>query len=161
MKRILTLLLMLCMVLSMTACSGKNEDVVKPAETEETGDSAEEPTETEPAAESGKVYEIAVLVKGLDSDYWQQLIVGAKNYEFDNADKVKVTIYGPTSEADVAEQTEILDDIITKHPDGIALVSTLTDNCNAGVETAMSANIPVVTMDNQITTDAYITHYAT
>lgn len=154
MKKLIALLLATQLVFSLTACGTAQT----PAES---NSATTDDTSADSDASSGEKYELAVLVKGLDSDYWQQLIVGAKNFEYENSDKVTVTVYGPTSEADVAEQTEMLDNIITKHPDGIAVVPTLVDNCNTGIESAMQAGIPVVTMDNQPTTDAYITHYAT
>ena len=158
MKKLISLLLVALLVFSMAACGTTQTpaDGSNVASSDTSADS-QAPADTS----SDEKYELAVLVKALDSDYWQQLIVGAKKFEYENSDKVSVTVYGPTSEADVAEQTEMLDDIITKHPDGIAVVPTLVDNCNAGIESAMQAGIPVVTMDNQPTTDAYITHYAT
>ena len=54
-------------------------------------------------ADDAEKFEVAVMVKGTDSDFWQQVLVGALNYEFENED-VHVTTYGPLSESDTAEQ---------------------------------------------------------
>ena len=103
---------------------------------------------------------ITVIIKATDSDFWQQLLVGAKNFDFEH-DDVEVTTAGPTSEADTAEQAEILDTVVVDHPDGIVLAPTLYDNCSAGIEAAVAAGIPVVIADNMPSTDVFVTEYAT
>lgn len=110
-------------------------------------------------AEAEKI-EIAVIIKATDSDFWQQLLVGALNFNFEH-DDVNVTTYGPTSEADTAEQAEILDSVVVARPDGIVISPTLYDNCTAGIEAAVDAGIPVVICDNMPSTDKYVTMYAT
>lgn len=111
-------------------------------------------------AEEDKI-EVAVLIKATDSDFWQQVLVGALNYEFENSDEVHVTTYGPASEADTAEQTEIMDTIVSKHPDAIVVSPTLTDNVSAGIDAAAEAGIPVAVIDNQPSTDSYVAMFAT
>jgi ribose transport system substrate-binding protein len=130
----------------------------KPAESVAPSEAASAPAES---AAAGEVKEIAVLIKATDSDFWQYVLVGALNYAFENSDKVHVTTYGPPSEADTAEQAEIMDNIVTTKPDGIVVAATLSDGLNAGIEAATAAGIPVVTIDNKVTTDKYVTHYAT
>lgn len=112
------------------------------------------------AVAESKPIEIAVIIKATDSDFWQQLLVGALNFDFEH-DDVNVTTYGPTSEADTAEQAEILDSVVVSHPDGIVLAPTLYDNCTAGIEAAVEAGIPVVICDNMPSTDVFVTQYAT
>lgn len=162
MKKIITIAIVIMMVVvAVVGCTP-----TQPAESSAAApaaSSAAAPASEAPAAEeaSGDVMEIAVLVKAMDSDFWQYVLVGAQNYAFENSDKVHVTTYGPTSEADTAEQAEILDSIVTTKPDGIVIAATLTDNCNAGIDAAAAAGIPVVTIDNKVTTENYVTHYAT
>lgn len=129
---------------------------------------SEAPASAAPASEApsgGTTLEepldIAVLIKATDSDFWQYVIVGAKNYQVDYPDRVVVKDYGPPSESDIDEQVQKLEEIITTKPDGILIASTSSEACNAGIEKAMDQNIPVVTIDNQVTTDKYITHLAT
>ena len=162
MKKIITIaIVMMMVVMAVVGCTPTQqpaESAAAPA-----SESAAAPASESAAAEeaSGEVIEIAVLVKAMDSDFWQYVLVGAQNYAFENSDKVHVTTYGPTSEADTAEQAEILDSIVTTKPDGIVIAATLTDNCNAGIDAAAAAGIPVVTIDNKVTTENYVTHYAT
>lgn len=106
-------------------------------------------------------FEIAVMVKGTDSDFWQQVLVGALNFEFEHSDEVHVTTYGPLSEADTAEQTELMDNIVTSGPDAIVLAPTLPDNCAAGIDAATEAGIPVAIIDNKPSTDNYVAMFAT
>ena len=51
------------------------------------------------AATHKKPYNIAVIIKATDSDFWQYVIIGAVNYGLDNPDKAKISWYGPKSEA--------------------------------------------------------------
>lgn len=112
------------------------------------------------ALAESKPIEIAVIIKATDSDFWQQLLVGALNFNFEH-DDVNVTTYGPVSEADYDEQATILDGVIVTHPDGIVLAPTLVDNCSAGIDEAVAQGIPVVIADNTPSTDSYVTVYAT
>lgn len=110
-------------------------------------------------AESDTI-KITVIIKATDSDFWQQLAVGALNFNFEH-DDVEVDIQGPVSEADTDEQAAILDTVVVDHPDGIVLAPTLFDNCVAGIEAAAAAGIPVVICDNKPNSDKFITEYAT
>lgn len=151
----------LMMVAIFAGCGTPVPQESAPAATEKPVETAEAPAETEAPAESSDVIEIAVLIKATDSDFWQYVLVGALNYAYENSDKVHVTTYGPPSESDTAQQAEIMDNIVTTKPDGIVVAATLSDGLNAGIEAAQAAGIPVVTIDNRVTTDAYVTHYAT
>lgn len=164
MKKIITIAIVIMMVVAVVSgCSPAPQPAESSAASAAAPASSAAPaSEAAPAKEaSGDVMEIAVLVKAMDSDFWQYVLVGALNYAYENSDKVHVTTYGPTSEADTAEQAEILDSIVTTKPDGIVIAATLTDNCNAGIDAAAAAGIPVVTIDNRVTTENYVTHYAT
>ncbi|HHT24294.1 MAG TPA: substrate-binding domain-containing protein [Clostridiaceae bacterium] len=164
-NKILVVALALIMVLAaITGCGKKEKTEEKKADEPKTEEKAEEKEEKaeekEEKTSDGKKIEIGVLIKGTDSDFWQQVLVGAYNFGVDHPD-VNITEYGPTSEADSAEQTEILDNLITTKPDGIAIAPTLMDNCSAGIDNAMSQGIPVAVIDNKPSTDNYVAMYAT
>ena len=112
-----------------------------------------------PAGE--KPYDIAVIIKATDSDFWQYLLVGAKNYEVEHPDLVKITTYGPPSEADIAQQVAILEDVISTNPDGIVIASTSSDASVPALESAYDKGIAVVTVDNKVNTDKVHTFLAT
>ncbi|MBI9108951.1 MAG: ABC transporter substrate-binding protein [Spirochaetales bacterium] len=112
-----------------------------------------------PAGE--KPYQIAVIIKATDSDFWQYLLVGAKNYEFEHPDLVKITTYGPPSEADIAQQVAILEDVISTNPDGIVMASTSSDATVPALEMAYDKGIAIITVDNKVNTDKVHTFLAT
>jgi len=105
--------------------------------------------------------EIPVIIKATDSDFWQYVWVGAKNYSLENPDKATVTLYGPKSEADIDEQISILEDVIAKNPKCILIASTSSDAPVAAMERAKEAGIKIVTIDNKVNTDAVETLLAT
>jgi ribose transport system substrate-binding protein len=100
-----------------------------------------------------KPYNIAVLIKATDSDFWQYVIIGAVNYGLDNPDKAKVSWYGPKSEADIEKQVSLLEDIISKKPDAIVIASTSSDSTVPALEDAIDQGIVVVTIDNKVHSD--------
>ena len=53
---------------------------------------------------SKKPYNIAVIVKALNSDFWQTMLNGAKKAAEEHPELLKVTTYGPPEETDVALQ---------------------------------------------------------
>ncbi len=97
--------------------------------------------------------EIPVIIKATDSDFWQYVWVGAKNYELEHPDEVKVTLYGPKSEADIDKQLAILEDVIAKNPKCIVMASTSSDAPVAAFEKARAAGTKIVTIDNKVNTE--------
>lgn len=112
-----------------------------------------------PAGE--KPYDIAVIIKATDSDFWQYLLVGAENYGVENPDLVKITTYGPPSEADIAEQVSILENVIATNPDGIVIASTSSDATVFALEAAYDKGIAIITVDNRVNTDKVHSFLAT
>jgi len=105
------------------------------------------------AADGGKhtkPYKIAVIIKATDSDFWQYVIIGAVNYGLDNPDKVKISWSGPKSEADIDKQVSLLEDVVSKNPDGIVIASTSSDATVPALEQAIDQGIAVVTIDNKV-----------
>lgn len=128
---------------------------------------AEQPAAEQPAAggeaaaaPAGAV-EIPVIIKATDSDFWQYVWVGAKNYALENPDKVSVTLYGPKSEADIDKQISILEDVIAKNPQCILMASTSSDAPVAAFERAFDAGTKIVTIDNKVNTDKVNSFLAT
>lgn len=106
-------------------------------------------------------YEIAVIVKATDSDFWQTVLQGSEKAAKDSEGKVHVTTYGPPSEADIDDQIAILENVISQKPDGIVIASTSSDASVPGIERAMGADIPVVLVDNRVNTDQFASFLAT
>ena len=122
-------------------------------------------TGTQDAATGGpdgeKPYDIAVIIKATDSDFWQYLLVGAENYGKEHADLVKVTTYGPPSEADIDKQVAILEDVVATNPDGIVIASTSSDATVPALEKAYDKGIAIITVDNKVNTDKVHSFLAT
>lgn len=119
------------------------------------------PVDAAAGAKHPKPYNIALLIKATDSDFWQYVIIGAVDYGLDKPDKAKVSWYGPESEADIEKQVAILEDIISKKPDAIVIASTSSDSTVPALETAIDQGIVVVTIDNKVNSDKIAAFLAT
>ena len=93
-------------------------------------------------------YDVAFIVKATDSDFWQYTIVGAKNAEFDLKGLVKITVYGPPSEADIDEQVAILENVVNTKPDAIVIASTSSEATSLVLDNAYKQGIKIVLIDN-------------
>ncbi|ABV32752.1 MULTISPECIES: ABC transporter substrate-binding protein [Pseudothermotoga] len=106
-------------------------------------------------------YEIAFVVKATDSDFWQYTIVGAKNAEHDLQGLVKVTVYGPPSEADIDKQVAILEDVIRTKPDAIVISSTSSHATAPALNKAYQQGIKIILIDNFVYDTGYHSFLAT
>jgi ribose transport system substrate-binding protein len=154
--KILTVLAMLVVISVLAACVAPAAPApAAPAEAPAAAEAAA------PAEAAAGVVQIPVIIKATDSDFWQYVWVGAKNYELENPDKVAVTLYGPKSEADIDKQIAILEDVIAKNPACIVMASTSSDAPVAAIENAAAAGTKFVMIDNKVTTDKVNTFLAT
>ena len=116
---------------------------------------------------------IAVVVKGLDTDYWKNVKKGAKaaiddlnqalGYTGDQ--KIKMTFEGTTDTADVDSQINILDAVLAENPSVLCLSAIDMESCGPQLETAAENEIPVVVIDsgvenNLVTTSCATNNYA-
>lgn len=108
-----------------------------------------------------KKLKIFVIVKALNSEFWQALLSGAKKAGDDFSDAVMVSTHGPKEETDVEEQAEILNHLLSENPDAIVIASTSNDLTVPAIEKAMDSGIPVITIDNRINTDKISAFIAT
>ena len=114
----------------------------------------------EAALAEDEEYEIAVIVKATDSGFWQDVFTGAEAAD-EEMDNVSIDYLGPPSEADIAQQVAILEDVVIGRPDAIVLASTSSDATVPQVDMAYEQEIPVVLIDNMVHTDNYATFLAT
>ena len=101
------------------------------------------------AAVSGK--RVDVIIKASDSSFWQTMLAGAKKAGQDFG--VQVDLFGPTSETDVNEQVQLVENSISRGVDAIAIASNSSDALNDVIDRARKADIKVITVDNKVTTD--------
>nr|WP_308741957.1 ABC transporter substrate-binding protein [uncultured Anaerocolumna sp.] len=157
-RKVLAVLMTSVLVLSATGCAKRTEEVKTEQETTQGAEVTATPEST--TGETG-TYNISVIIKATDSDYWQTLLLGAKAAAEESNGKVIVTTAGPASETGISEQVTILENVVSAKPDGIVLASISSDATVPAVEDAVNAGIPVVTVDNRLSTDVYTQHLAT
>ncbi len=105
--------------------------------------------------------DVAVIIKATTSDFWQYVLIGANNYAVEYPDRVKVTTYGPPSEADIDEQVSILENVVSAAPDAIVIASTSSDATIPTLQEAQEKGIVVITIDNRLNADCYDSFLAT
>ena len=165
-KRILAVLLSLCLVAGLTACASKQEPAANPAPAEpapaepapapaepatqpetQTTEPAEPAPEPEAPSTSGD-YNFEIIVKSYQSSYWQAAVTGVNQAA--DALGVKVNCTGPNSESDIADQVNMLNNVIAKKPTGIGLAACDQSACLEALQAAKDAGIPVVLFDSGI-----------
>ncbi len=99
-------------------------------------------------AAAGK--KVDVIIKASDSSFWQTMLAGAKKAGADYG--IKVGLFGPTSETDVNQQVQLVENSISRGVDAIVLASNSSDALNSAIKRAKSAGIKVITADTQVTT---------
>lgn len=142
MKKVISLLLALVLVLAMFgACAAKPAESV-PTETPATSEEA-----TPPAAEGNKV--IGVVAKGESHAFWQAVKAGAE----DAAAKYgyTVTFRGPASESakDLPSQMEMVQTALSNQVSGLVL-ATIGEGFTDMLTQAYDSKIPVVQFDSGI-----------
>lgn len=93
---------------------------------------------------------IDVIVKASDSSFWQTMLAGAKQGGTDYG--LTVSLFGPTSETDVNQQVQLVENSISRGVDGIVLAPNSSSALNNVIERARTAKIKVIVADTQVTT---------
>jgi ribose transport system substrate-binding protein len=102
---------------------------------------------------------IAVIPKGNADLFWQSVHAGAVKAGRETG--VDVVWNGPASEADYTVQLQIVDAMINRHVDAIALAPTDRQALVTVVERAADRNVPVVIFDSAIDTQRFVSQVAT
>jgi len=102
---------------------------------------------------------IAVIPKGNADLFWQSVHAGAVKAGRETG--VDVLWNGPASEADFTVQIQIVDAMINRHVDAIALAPTDRQALVTVVERAAGRNVPVVIFDSAIDTQHFVSQVAT
>ena len=134
MKKILSAVLALIMVLGLVACTAA------PATTTT--------TEAKPEEGAAKDIEIAVVLKTLASEYWGYVKDGC-----DEAAKefgVKVTVVGPGAESDIEGQVAMIEQQIGAGCDAIVCAPNDAAAAGAALQAAIDAGIPVLAVDTNV-----------
>ena len=97
--------------------------------------------------EDAKPY-IAVVSKGEQHDFWQQVKLGANAAATQYG--VEITFEGPPSESDVQIQVEMLNNAMAKNPVAIALAALNTSSVLDQLQETKSKGIPVIGFDSGV-----------
>ena len=149
--------------LLLTACGGNknNSNSGGNSQAPQTSQTSNSDSNAGSSGQESKTYQIDVIVKATDSDFWQSVLAGAEKAAADSNGKISVKTYGPPSEKDIDQQISILENVVSRKPDGIVIASTSSDASVPMIEKAMDLNIPVVLVDNRVNTDKFVSFFAT
>jgi ribose transport system substrate-binding protein len=102
---------------------------------------------------------IAVIPKGNSDLFWQSVHAGAVKAGRETG--VDVVWNGPASEGDYTVQLQIVDAMINRHVDAIALAPTDRQALVRVVERTAERNVPVIIFDSAIDTQRFVSQVAT
>ena len=102
---------------------------------------------------------IAVIPKGTVHLFWQSIQAGAVAAGRDL--NVEILWNGPAEETDYSRQMQIMDSMITRRVDGIAISASDRIALNGTLDRAAAAGIPVTVFDSGVDSTNYITFLAT
>ena len=111
------------------------------------------------ACNQSRKKQIAVIPKSTSSIFFQSVRAGANaaGEEFN----LEILWSGAPSETDYSRQIEIVDSMITRHVDGLAIAASERNALNQSLERAAAANIPVTIFDSGVDSTNYMTFVAT
>lgn len=90
---------------------------------------------------------LAIVVKGLDNPFFEQINLGCQKWLSENADSEYECLYtGPASSADEAGEVQIVDDLLTS---GVAAIAISPSNAPAMANRirSIAPDVPVMTID--------------
>lgn len=107
----------------------------------------------------GKQRTIAVVPKGTAHEFWLTVEKGARaaGKEF----HAEILWSGPSQETEYTRQIEIVDSMIARHVDGLAVAASDRKILNSSLDRAAKENIPVTVFDSGVDSDNYMTFVAT
>ena len=94
--------------------------------------------------------EIAVIVKTVNSTFWQNVQKGADAAVAKTGGKHTLTFQGPASESAIADEVNMVENAVNRKVDGIVLAPSDPDALVPAVKKAWEAHIPVVLIDSQL-----------
>jgi ribose transport system substrate-binding protein len=102
---------------------------------------------------------IAVIPKGNSDLFWQSVHAGAVKAARES--NVDVVWNGPATETDYAVQLQIVDAMLSRHVDAIALAPIDRQAMVSVVNRAADRNVPLIIFDSGIDTDRFVSQVAT
>ena len=142
MKHVLLTSILLTVVL-LAGCGGKTETKVE--------DTSATPATTATTTATNESLEIAVIPKGLSHQFWISVKTGAEAAAQEVG--AQVIWQGPSKETEIAQQINIVQDMVTRGVDAIVLAACDANALVSIVEQADRAGIPVIMVDSGLNSD--------
>jgi ribose transport system substrate-binding protein len=95
---------------------------------------------------------VDVIIKASDSEFWQSMLAGAKKAGEDYG--VEVGLFGPTSETDINQQVQLVENSISRGVDAIVVAPNSSDALNNVIERARDGGTKVIVADTPVTTQS-------
>lgn len=143
-KRLLAMLLAGAMAVSLTACGGGDA----PAQ------NATTPDASGAQASGGEQHTISVILKTLNSEYWNCVAAGIKQAESDLG--CKVLLNGPPSESSYDEQYSMIE--TTLATGGVEALVLAPLQPDAAADAVKNATIPILAVDTTFTSDKLVSY---
>jgi ribose transport system substrate-binding protein len=102
---------------------------------------------------------IAVIPKGTSHLFWISVQTGAEAAGKELG--VQVVWNGPAQETDYSRQIQILDSMVARHVDGIAIAASERKALVGSIDRAAAAGIPLTVFDSAVDSTNYISFVAT
>jgi ribose transport system substrate-binding protein len=102
---------------------------------------------------------IAVIPKATSHLFWQSIHAGAVKAGGER--NVNIEWNGAATETDYSRQIQIIDSMIARRVDGMAIAASDRDALDASLDRAATVGIPVTIFDSGVDSDKYLTFVAT
>ncbi|MFO1068065.1 MAG: sugar-binding protein [Geminicoccaceae bacterium] len=101
-----------------------------------------------PASADGYVF--ALVPKNMNNPFFDQALAGCRKAEAENPGKFECLYIGPGEHGGGEEQVQVVNDLIAKKVDGIAVSPSNAAAMGKALEAAKAAGIPVLTWDSDL-----------
>ncbi|SMQ85317.1 monosaccharide ABC transporter substrate-binding protein, CUT2 family [Devosia lucknowensis] len=112
-----------------------------------------------PAVLAQDSYDIALISKGFQHQFWQAVKAGADKAAAEFG--ANVTFEGPETETQVDRQMDMLAAALSRQPDAIGFAALDSQAASPLLEQAKAANIPVIAFDSGVDSDIPLTTVTT
>lgn len=162
MKKALSLVLALMLVVALAACGGTADSSV-PAADEPASVAADEPASVaddaaEPAADNSDIH-VAFVVKSLSDQFYVLMKAGAEQAAAEAG--IELTFVAPNSESDVQGQVDMIQNLLGQDIDAICIAPSSDDAVQPVLEQAEAAGIKVLAVDTDTSYPGKLTFIGT
>ncbi|MBE6875759.1 MAG: hypothetical protein E7496_03395 [Ruminococcus sp.] len=104
--------------------------------------------------------DVAVIVKTMNSDYWNPVWKACDNLQEEFGDEVNIIRMGPEEE-DAEQQIAVINQAISQKVDVIVLAACDPESENEALASATAAGIPIITIDSDVTYEGKASYVGT